>query len=202
MLLQIKAWLTKWATLIISGLVLLLLCSIFIAGCNHGKKLVKCPEVTTSTVIIHDTVTHTIVDTFPFYIVKRDSIVYRDTVHTIVDTAQILADYFATHYYTRHWQDSLLIATSEDAISENRFVDNKFTYKYIGPISITQNVHDNTITWNKYIYGGVDVPIKDFKYISLESFYAFPKGYIGISWSPQISGFGVKAGVKILQFKR
>ena len=197
---NLKTWLAKWSKLIISGLVLILLCAIFIAGCNHGKKLVKCPVISSTTVIVHDTVTHTIVDSFPFYVIKRDSIVYRDTVYA--DTAQILADYFAIHYYTRKWADSLLIATSEDAISENRFIDNKFTYKYIGPIAYTQNVQDYTVTYNKYLYGGLGLPLKDYKYISLETFYAFPKGYLGISWNPQIKGFGLKAGVRILQFKK
>ena len=183
--------------------VLVLFLFVFIKGCNYGKTRVHCPEIRSDTILVHDTITHTIIDTFPYYIAVRDTIFFRDTIYGDIDTAQILKNYFAVNVYTRSWQDSLLDVTLQDYISENKPVRNVFTYKILRPQQVIINEVDNSITYNKYLYGGITLPVSPFKninYISLDVIYAFPKGYFGAMWQPEINTFSAKFGVKLLQW--
>jgi hypothetical protein len=186
---------------IVLAAIVLLLAGAFIGGCSWHKKYRPCPEVFTHTVILHDTVIHHIKDTVPYYIVRRDSIVYRDTVFQDIDTAAILRNFYALHYYTRTWEDSLLFAKSEDAISQNEFVDNKFSYKILRPQSITYTTVDNSISYSKYLYAGVSIPIKDIKYADLSLSYAFRRGFVGVGYSPMQNGFSLKTGLTIIKIR-
>jgi hypothetical protein len=186
----------KYLILVVS---VLLLSGAFIGGCQWHKKYRSCPEIVTHTVILHDTILHRIVDSFPYYIVRRDSIVYRDTVFKDVDTNAILEDYFALHYYSRTWEDSLLSAKSEDAISQNGFVDNKFTYRILRPQSITYNQIDNSVHYNKYLLLGLSVPIQDYKTAQLEAVFVLPKFYIGAGFGSQ--GLSIKAGGTLFKLR-
>src|SRR5574343_101495 len=105
---------------LITILSILLLTGAFVAGWKAYPKLYPCPEIQRDTIMIRDTIIHYIPDTVPWYIVKRDTVIVNHNIPTVVDTAAILADYYAIHYYTRNWQDSIVEITSEDAIAENR----------------------------------------------------------------------------------
>jgi hypothetical protein len=184
------------------ALAIVLVALSFIGGCQYHKKTFVPLMASHDTIVVYDTITHHIIDKIPYYIVKRDSVVIRDTIPAIVDTVAILADYYNFHYYTRTWEDSLLYAQAEDVITENKFLDNVFTYKIKRSQMIINNIVDNTITYNKYVYFGLDVPIKNVDYINLEALYAMPKMYLGVGYSPQLKSVSLKAGVKLLQFKK
>jgi len=173
----------------------------FISGCNYHKNHSKCPEITTNTVIIHDTIIHNIVDTFPYYIVKTKEIIYRDTILREVDTANILRDYFAYHIYDRNWKDSLITVDLRDTVTENKFLRNEFTYKILRPQTIINYTQDNSVTYNSYLYGGLSIPINNINDIELNGLLTFPKAYIGMGYQPNIETFNVKLGVKLLSFK-
>lgn len=182
----------------LAGLCLLQALS-FYGGYNYHRKT-SVPQIVTNTVIVHDTTKRVIIDRVPYYIVKRDTIVETKTVFTKVDTAKILQDYYAIHYYTRTWQDSLLKVTLEDAITENVSIDNKFTYEILRPQSIISTTVNNSVVWSKRIYFGLDIPIKNIKYINLEGIYDFKSGYIGMGYYPELKSLSLKAGVKLFQF--
>lgn len=188
---------------IIYGILLFLIVLFsWMSGCSYGKHRVKCPEIKHDTIEIHDTITHTIIDSFPYYINILDTIIYRDTIYDKIDTNKILANYFAIYKYNRHWEDSLLSVNIIDEISRNTFVDSKFNYKILRPQSIITNIVDNTITFNNYINFGIGIPIKDIKYINLEANYIWNKGYVGVMYTPEIKSFGVKGGITLFKFKK
>lgn len=61
-----------------------------------------------------------------------------------VDTSKILALYFSKTPYLRVFEDSNLIATIADSISQNKFLSPaKFTYKWLKPI---KTVESTTVT--------------------------------------------------------
>jgi hypothetical protein len=198
----------KTINYILIGVTCFILMATFIGGCQYGKSRIKC-NTTTDTTYIHDTTDHYIYAIWPWYTQSEDSIIYQ-LVPADVDTAAILKDHFAKHIFTRNWwgvegKDSLLHVNVIDTISKNTPIGNVFTYKILRPQTIVNNITDNSITYNKYIYGGVNIPIYPFKninYTALELFYAFPKGYTGLMWQPEIKTFSAKLGVKFLQFKQ
>ena len=96
-------WFKKNAALLLGSFAIFVMFVCFVSGCNYHKKRFKCPEITTNTIIIHDTLIHEIVDSFPYYVQNWDTIIYTDTIIQPVDTAEILRDYFALHVYNRHW---------------------------------------------------------------------------------------------------
>jgi hypothetical protein len=191
-------FLKKWIFYALGFTVVLML--VFIKGCNHGKKLVKCPTITTTTVVVHDTVVHSIVDSFPYYIQGETKTIYVD-VPANVDTAFILREYFATHEFNRIWQDSLVEVTLKDFISQNKPVDNVFNYKIKRPQQITYTTVDNSILFNKYLYVGGSVPINDVKMSGLGLFAAFPTFLIGGQYIPASKGFTVTGAFKLIKFK-
>jgi len=154
--------LNKTANYIVVGLVLVALAGVFYFGYTMYPKFNKCPQNAPDTVYVHDTVTHVIPDSIPYLVVKHDSIKYRDKVWidsivqaNKVDTAMILAEFYALHYYTRHWNDTLLSVTQRDVLSENRFIESSFTYKLLRPLQIINNVNNHYTTYNKYLYVGL-----------------------------------------------
>jgi hypothetical protein len=203
MLKIILDWLKKNLAFILGAVFLFCMVACFVSGCRYHKFRHPCPEavINTHTVIIHDTIIHEITDTFPYYVQKVDSIVYRDTIILEVDTALILKDYFALHYYTRNWQDSLLQVDLKDVVSENKFIENDFRYKILRPQAIINNTIDQSIHYAKYIYLGIDVPVQNLNYIEVEGLFAFRKGYFGLGYEPQIKSVNIKGGVTLFKFK-
>jgi hypothetical protein len=185
---------------IAAGVVAFLILASFVGGCQYGKSRVHIPPVTNTVVIKPDTVVHHIYDIWPWYVQGKDTTIYRDSIIP-VDTAAILKDYYALHTYNRMWQDSLLQVNLTDVITENKSIDNIFDYKLLKPFTTNITNVDNSITYNKYIYVGLDVPIKSVKNSSFEIWHAFPKGYFGLGYGPY-DGFSIKGGVSIIKFKQ
>jgi hypothetical protein len=188
---------------------LFVLSLVFIKGCTYGRKHKKCPEIVTNTIVVHDTVIHHITNSFPYYVYHLDSVIIKDTVFLNIDTLAVIRDYFAVHSYTRQWQDSLLEVTLLDNISQNKPIDNRFSYKIIRPQTITNNYVDNSVTFTKYLYFGIGMPvypskvndISNINYISLKGLYAFPKGFVDVSWTPYTKTYSLGYGIKLLRFK-
>ena len=202
------AWLKKNLAIIGFFIALFVMFACFVSGCNYHKNRFKCPEITTNTVILHDTIIHNVVDTFPYYIVKTKEIIYRDTIIREVDTAGILRDYFAYHVYDRKWfgvdsitNDSLLYVNIHDTITENRSIGNKFEYRILRPQAITYNQVDNSVHFTKYIYTGISFPLKDFNYTELSVLTAFKDFYIGIGYIPLQKGVSVKGGIRLFKWE-
>lgn len=188
---------------------LVLLAASFIGGCQYGKSGIKCPEITTTTVYKIDTVVKTIVDRYPYYIIGKDSIIH-DTIPRIVDTALILKDYFDTHVYNRNWNDSLINVDIKDFISENKPMHNVFSYTIKRPQQIIYNTVDNSVSYSRSIYMGLNVPIRhdpnytlpvDVMNVGIEGFYTFKTGYVGLEYVPEVKGINIKLGAKVIKFK-
>ena len=189
--------------LIVGGIVVLTFLSLgFWGGYKAYHHWHPCPAITHDTTIVHDTVTHTI--TKDHYIVSTDTVIHTDTILKDIDTVAILHDYYDKHVYNRHWADTNVAVNIIDTISMNRSIGNIFTYKLLRPQTVIVNTTDNSITYNKYVYAGLSVPIstKYINEISLDALYAFPKGYIGASWQfLNKNVLSAKAGLTIFKYK-
>ena len=185
--------------IVIGGMVLLLLLCGYV-GYTVYPKMNQCPEHTLDTLYVYDTIQHNIPDTIPYYIIKRDTVIYRDTVFTDVDTANILKDYFATHIYTREWMDTLLKVILLDTITQNKPQGNTFTYQLLKPQTNVINV-TNIYNYTRYVTAGLDVPLKDVRYANVEVLYVAPKWYGGIGYNIYLKTPTLKAGVVIKKLK-
>jgi hypothetical protein len=182
--------------------VLLALLGIGYLGYTLYPKYNKCPDIASDTILIKDTVIHYIPDSIPYYIVQYDSIVYHDTVFKNVDTAEILKDYFATHFYTRNWTDSLLTVTLKDQISRNSFGNNVFSYKILRDQQVINNVINN-VSYSRYITFGVDVPFKQVEHMNLniDVLYVTNRYYLGIGYNSELNCPTIKGGIPVFRFK-
>lgn len=187
---------------IVVGLIILALLGVGYFGYTMYPKINKCPETASDTVYVHDTAWHTIQDTVPWYIVKYDSIIYRDTVFKDVDTTAILKDYYAIHYYTRLWQDTLIAVTKHDAISKNDFISSELTYKLLKPMTVINNVTNNNL-YSRYIIFGVDLPFKQVKHmnINIDAMYVTSRYYLGVGYNSELNCPTVKGGITMFSFK-
>lgn len=159
------------------------------------------PPVTVSdTVTVVDTVQHHIIDKIPYYIVKTDSVVLRDTIFMYVDTAVILRDYFAIHYYDRQWKDSLISVTLRDEITENKPFYSSFSYQIFRPQTVVNNTTSIT-SYAKYLYLGTAVNLSDINSVKFGVYGALPKSMFGIAYSPYMKSISVTAAFKIVKFK-
>jgi hypothetical protein len=190
---QTKNWL-------IGILILIVLVGIFFSGYYAHSKWRPCPVLTHDTTYVTDTVIHTIIDKVPYYVIKTDSIIIRDTVFKDVDTTAILKNYFALYYYDRVWEDSLLKVQIKDVITENKPIDNTFTYQIKRPQTVIKNI-DNTITYTKGIYLGGGFNLNNAKYSNLEVLYMYRRGYTGLGYLPYQNNFVVKIGFKLINFR-
>jgi hypothetical protein len=191
----------KPINIIIIVVAVLLLLGTFIGGVQYGKSRVKCPTITVDTLILHDTITYHIKDTIPYYIAIRDTVYQTGYITTPVDTAEILKDYFSVHVYDRQWADTLIEVSLTDKISKNTPIDNEFSYKILRPQTIVNNSIDNSVTYNRYISLGLDVPIKNINYLELEAIYHTERWYTGLGYEPEINSFNVKLGMTLIKFK-
>lgn len=201
-------WLKKNAALLLGGLAIFVMFACFVSGCNYHKNHHSCPEITTHTVIIHDTLIHCIVDSFPYYVSHTDTIIYSDTIIQPADTAAILKNHFALHVYNRKWygldsltNDSLLYVNIHDTITRNKSIGNKFEYKILRPRTIINNTQDNSIHYTKYIYMGLSVPAKNMEYTEISLLGAFEQLYIGIGYIPLQKGISFKAGMPLFKWQ-
>jgi hypothetical protein len=205
---KILTWLTEiWPkikkTVYLILAVLSVLSIAYISGCVRGRRTAKCPTISTEVVILHDTATHYIPNYVPWYIAGKDTTIYIDRlIPAKVDTLAILRDYYALHYQDRFWSDSLIQVTLKDMITQNKATPQKFTYKILRPQTIINNTQDNSVHYQSYLYIGGSVPINKFDYSSIDLTLALPKWSIGVSYAPGVNTFMVRAGVKIIAFKK
>jgi hypothetical protein len=185
----------NWSSIV----VLILLIGFFCLGYRIHAKFNPCPEITTDTIYKVDTIERTIIDRIPYYIQRTDSVVYRDTVFKDVDTIAILTDYFAIHYFTQTWRDSLISASEEIAIAENSITDSRFTYKILRPQTVIQNII-NEEARARSIYAGFSLPVAEPKYLELDAIVTYPRLYFGAGYSPGMKSITLKAGAKIFDF--
>ena len=176
--------------------ILLLFAVGFFTGYKVYPTIHKCPQIAQDTLYVYDTLIHVIPDTIPYLVVVKDSIVIRDTVFKDVDTVAILKDYYAEHYYTRYWRDTLLLVTQHDVLSQNKFLESEFTYKLLKPRQIIFNTNYVTI-YSRYLYFDIELPFKDFKYSTTGVTYAFPAGQAGVGYNWGLKSLTVKGGIKI-----
>jgi hypothetical protein len=123
-------------------------------------------------------VEHHIVTEYPFYIERIDTIIIRDTLPAIIDTAAILQKYFAYYTYSRSWNDSLLSVSLTDVITENKVMDSQFSYRILRPQEIINNTNIS-YSYSKYIYLGLQSNLFDLRYSSFSGFVAFPRLLVG-----------------------
>lgn len=195
---------------IIVGMALIILAGTWFWGYTRYPVWHPLPEQKDSIVYVHDTITHVIVDSFPFYVIKKDSVMYRDPVWmdsviqaAKIDTqemATIFREYYAFHAYKRDWADSLVSITVMDTITQNRPEENYFTYKLLKPTSIIDNTKTE-INYSKYMYLGGSVSIPDSKYSSVGVYSAFPRTLFGVSYMPWQKGVMGTVGFKIIKIK-
>ncbi len=133
-------------------------------------------------------------DTFPYYVERLDTIIFRDTIR-ITDTIKVLKDYTAIHYYQTEWNDTNLFVSNNIAISENKILDQVFNYKIKWEPVVNVNY-----SYTKYLYlsGTINtIP----KYSSVGLFYASQKGLIGLGYSPFSGSVSLTGGFKIAKIK-
>jgi hypothetical protein len=177
----------------------IILVGCFFFGYNIRSRIHPCTEIKTDTIYKVDTISHIIIDKIPYYVQRIDSVIFRDTVFKNVDTMAILADYFAVHYFTRIWEDSILKVTMDDAISENEFIHNIFKYQILRPQQIINNIVSRP-TYNRYIYAGLNVPVSFPKYSEAEVLLIYPRFYFGAGYAPGLPSLTIKAGTRIFDF--
>ena len=193
-------WIKNHINLILFLMAIVIMFVCFVSGCNYHKRRFKCPEITTHTVILHDTIVHQIVDSFPYYVVKNHTIVERDTIRDI-DTVFVTKDYYSYHIYDRHWEDTLLQVDLRDTITENRFLGNDFRYKILRPQQIINYTQDNSIHYSTYLYASVGIPFNNPNSFDISIYLASKRFLIGGGYLPLQKGFVLNAGVNIARFE-
>jgi hypothetical protein len=160
-----------------------------------------CPEIVSDTIYVHDTITHYIPDTIPYYIQGKDSIVYlHDTIPADVDTMAILKDHYALHYYTRLWEDSLLTVTLKDVITQNKSIDNTFTYKILRPQTVIHNEYSN-YSYSRYVTAGLNFLLNDLSYTGIEMNYIAPTWQGGMGYNFKMKAVTAKITGTIVVMK-
>jgi hypothetical protein len=192
----------SWKNILLGFVIALFLLGGLWGGYKLYPSLHPCPETTSDTVYVYDTVWHTIHDTIPWYVIKHDSIVYHNTVFKDVDTAAILKDYFAIHYYTRLWQDTLISIVKHEAISKNDFISSELTYKLLKPMTVINNVTNNNF-YSRYIIFGADIPFKQVEHmnVNIDVMYVTSRYYLGAGYNSELNCPTVKGGITMFRFK-
>ena len=201
----------NWWVLIV---IIFLLTGAFWLGFKTHARFYPC-LVDRDTVRLYDTVEHKVPDTIPFYYARIDSVKYRDK-HWMdsvikankVDTAAILADYYAIHYYGRDWydidtvkNDTLIHIRLDDAITENMAIDNNFSYRWYRPTQIINNSVTN-VSYSSYLYAGLSVPLNDYKFAAGSVYFASDRLLLGVGYIPYYKSLSVTAGFKLARFKK
>lgn len=194
--------------IVAGGLLLFLLTVGFIGGWNAYKTFKPCPTITVDTVKVEDPYWHHIADSLaglpPKEKIKwlpQDTLfIPGDTMFKDVDTLAILRDYYSVYQYEWNKNNDTLNINLLTTVTKNQPISYKLNYKFNIPFTTVENNIDNSVTYGKYIYLGIDVPIKNFNYIEVEALYAFPKGYIGVGYEPEIKSFSAKAGITLFKF--
>lgn len=195
-------WLKKNLVWLLGALAIFIMIVCFVSGCNYHKRRNPCPEptITTHTVILRDTVTHYI-DKW-HYSQRTDTILYPDIIIQPVDTAQILADHFALHVYSRTWEDSLLKVDLRDTVTQNRFLQNEFKYKILRPSQIVYTTVDNSVNYSSYLYFGMGTMIQDLTMADISVYFANKQLLAGVGYIPSQKYYRASVAFKIAKFKK
>ena len=188
----------NYITYIAGALIVLALVASFIGGYRVHEVLKPCPEVSTDTVYIYDTTWKYIYQ--DKYHIKHDTVTFTDTVPAYVDTAAILKDYYASHIYQREWQDSTIIITLQDSISQNFPWSTGIKYRLLQPQQVINNVTINH-NYSRYLYGGISGNSVDLSSVSLDLTYAAPGFYVGAGYMPYVKGVSMRAGVTLIKLR-
>jgi hypothetical protein len=186
-----------WITAIV---VFILFAAIFYFGYAMRGVWNPAPVPIHDTIIKVDTVHHTIISEYPYYISKIDTVILRDTIPAIVDTAAILQKYFAYYTYSRSWNDSLLSVSLTDVITENKVMDSQFSYQILRPQEIINNTNIS-YSYSRYLYLGTSITLPDAKWSSLAVFFASKRALYGIGYIPLQRGLNVTGAITIGKFK-
>jgi len=187
----------------IAGFIVCVLAGFFYLGYRVYPKIKPCPEIASDTVYVYDTIVHVIKDTVPYYIVKWDTTIIKDTVYLDTDTAEIINRWLYTYeVYNRTWEDSLLYVNISDTIHQNTPVGNLFSYKILRPQQIIHNEYSSNLVYNSYLYIGFDLTIPDLKYTEIEAMYAWNNALVGIGYTPNYKIFSLKVAGPVLKFKK
>ena len=185
---------------IVAVVILILTAAIFYFGYVMRGVWSPAPVPIHDTIYKVDTIEHHITSHYPYYIIKTDTVILRDTIPAIVDTAAVLQLYYAFHTYTRAWEDSLLSVSLIDVVSENKVFDSDFSYQILRPQEIINNTTIN-YSYSKYLYIGGNIIIPDAKWSSLAVFFASKQLLIGGGYIPYQKGVSVTGAIRIGKFK-
>jgi len=185
---------------IVAVVILILTAAIFYFGYAMRGVWSPAPVPIHDTIYKVDTIEHHIISEYPYYISKTDTVILRDTIPAIVDTTAILRNYYAWHYYTRTWQDSLLSVSLTDVISENKVFDSDFSHQILRPQEIINNTTVN-YSYSRYLYIGGSITVPDANYSNAGVFYASGKTLFGLGYIPLQKGVSVTGAIKIGKFK-
>lgn len=122
--------------------------ALFISHCadkpNDATQIISIKE-------IHDTTT---------YAIKGDSIpsperIIHDTIPADVDTAAILADYYSHKEYDRSFNDSNILISIQDTVSQNALGRSTINYKWKKPVQIINTLAP--VTKKSMVFIGADL---------------------------------------------
>lgn len=150
------------------------------------------PEVTTQTVYIRDTM--------PREIIKPDIVTLVEKIQVPVpndvDTAAILADYFARNIYERKWENEEVRIWVTDTLQWNKLIPGSLMYSILRPTAI----NTTTVRYNeKYLTLEGILPVQDPFNPGVR--FSYSSRYIySITFKPVTQGVEVGFGFKILRW--
>ena len=128
-----------------------------------------------------DTITRTITQ-----IEYQDMVIYRE-IPQVIDTFEILRDYYAVRYYERYIEEEKLKLTIKDSISQNKLIWNEVDYTYYVDTVFRDITIERKITqFRRGFYGNLSISHKS---LSPGISYMNRKGYqigIGIHISEEL----------------
>lgn len=206
----ILSWIRKNAALLGGGIFVFLMIVCFVSGCNYHKNRFKCPEITTDTIYKTDDYWHHIADSLANlpseekikWIPQDTLFTPADTFIKDVDTAAILRDYYSTYRY--HWgrlDTGKLKFDLYTTVTENMPVKYELDYKILQPQKIINNIQDNSVHYSKYVYLGIDLPVKNMDFVSIDVLVASKRLLIGGGYVPLQKGVSLKVAIPLLKWE-
>jgi len=217
MLKLILSWIKKNVTFLLGGMALILMIVCFVSGCNYHKNRHESPEVNSDTTENVNPNVYKIIDSLQTVIDSlmslppeiRDRWLPQDTFYTPpdtffkdVDTAAILKNHYSVYRY--HWyklDTGKLKLDLWTTVTRNMPIKYELDYQILQPQQTIINTQDNSVHYAKYIYGGIDLPLPDIEFTSVDVLYAFSRGYLGVGYIPLQKGVSLKTGIRLFKFK-
>ncbi len=210
-------WIRKNLVFILGGIFLFCMVACFVSGCNYHKNRFPCPVPRTDTIEVKDSAWYHIIDSLNHIVDSLKNrpqpdpvIVYQPgeqvPVPADIDTAAILARFYTTFRY--YWQypekftpgDSIRIKLNT-TISQNKPLVYDLSYQWLKPQSIINNTVDQSITYKKYFYIGLDLPFYNMENAEITALFAFRRGFLGGGYAPFAKGFSLETGFTLFKIK-